>query len=111
MKAYYIEDCSDSDKGAVIGFGKTAREVKKNYIGREPFDDTSFVDLRVTRYSTFDGCEDLTRAQIALKEWREGWWFEQDFPSCEHSTDQEFLEKYYEYWPDEKKDSKKIQKA
>ncbi|MFT8837917.1 hypothetical protein [Liquorilactobacillus satsumensis] len=94
MKAYILSDVNNDDLGNLIGFGNTAKEVKKKYFQVEPFEDTPFIDFRVIRYPDFDDCENYTPEQMALKQWHEGWWFFQDVPDEATATDEEFLKAY-----------------
>ena len=98
MKAYLISDNSNGDLGEEVTFAKTAREAKANAKGFENFDNTEFIDLRVKRCPSFDGCENYTEEQIALKQWHDGWFFfdNDDVPDVDSSaTDEEFLKAYF----------------
>ena len=96
MKAYILEMKDDPDEGSEIVFANTAREAKNQAIGKDFYEMSGdWLSLRVRRYKSFDGMEKCTKAEIALKQWQDGWWFhESGYLSPDEWTDEQFLEWY-----------------
>lgn len=94
MKAYVLEMKDDSDAGCEIVFANTAKEAKKQAIGKDFYEMSGeWLELRVRRYKHFDGMEKLSNAELAKEQWREGWWFhESGYPDPDETTDEQFIE-------------------
>lgn len=95
MKAYYLSIKDEVDAGQQVVFGNTAKEAKRK-VG-EPLTDSleNYLDLRVHRARQYDDMENLSPAELACKQWRDGWiWFDMDFPDVDEATDEEFVEWY-----------------
>lgn len=94
MKAYHVSIRNDEDQGGGIVFAKTAQEARK-YYGTFDLDPESWLDVQAHRDKRYDGLEKLPPAELALKQWRDGWrWFFMDYPDVDEATDKEFLEWY-----------------
>lgn len=94
MKAYYIDIKDDPDQGANIVFSTTVREARK-YTGDLQYD--SWIDVQCRRYPQFDNMEKLTKRELALEQWKQGWWFDSDepmFDDYKENTDADFLAWY-----------------
>lgn len=94
MKAYYVDIRNDPDQGANIVFDTTAKNARK-FTGDLVYD--SWLDVQVRRYPQFDGMEKLTQRELALEQWKAGWWFDSDepyFDNYEENTDSDFLAWY-----------------
>lgn len=94
MKAYHVDIRNDEDQGGGIVFANTAQEARKQY-GRFDLDPESWLDVRAVRDKRYDGLENLPAAELALRQWRDGWrWFFLEYPDVEEATDEEFLAWY-----------------
>lgn len=94
IKAYSLSIADDPDQGQQIVFAETASEAKKKLDG-EQFVYDRWIDIQAHRSRAFDGMENLTKAELALEQWREGWiWFDRDTPDCDESTDEQFIAWY-----------------
>lgn len=97
MKAYRLSIKDDEDQGAEIVFANTAKEAKKLISGELVYD--WWIDIRVHRDKRYDGMENLSRAELALQQWRDGWrWFGVDYPDPDEATDAEFIGWYAKNW-------------
>lgn len=95
MKAYSLSIKDNDDAGNEIVFAENAKAAR-NKIGDLADSLEEWIDLRVHRAKEYDGMEHLTDAQLANKQWRNGWrWFEMDYPDPDEATDDEFF-KWYE---------------
>lgn len=96
MKAYILEMRDDPDAGCEIVFANTAKEAKRQAIGKDFYEMSGeWLELRVRRLKKFDGMERLSKAEIAKECWRDGWWFfESGYPDPDEATDQEFYDWY-----------------
>lgn len=97
MKAYCVSIKDDDDAGAEIVFATTAREARKKAWGS---DFTSFAESYIYvvahRDKRYDDLEKLSEAELACKQWRDGWqWFDRENPDTETASDAEFI-KWYE---------------
>jgi hypothetical protein len=97
MKAYTLYIDGNEDAGQEIVFANTAREAKKQIYGTDLGGELeNWTDLRVNRDKRYDGMESLTRAQLSLKLWRDGWrYFDLDYPNPDTASDEEFLKWHY----------------
>ena len=98
MKAYYLSVKDEDDAGQAVVFANTAREAKKQVFAHDDLVmalDGGWVNLRVNRAKSYDGMENLSEAELALHQWRNGWrWFDwHDMPDDE-ATDEEFIKRY-----------------
>lgn len=106
MKAYQLSIKDEDDYGSVVVFADTAKEAKKQY---HLSDDIScaaqedWTSLLVRREKRYDGMENLSNAELALHQWRDGWrWFDVDYPDPDTATDAEFLQWYKDIWGEKK---------
>lgn len=97
MKAYYLS-IKDDDEGAMaVVFANNAKEAKKKIYSSDVYDYWSgeWIYLRVNRAKRYDGMENLSEAELALKQWHDGWrWFDMDYPNVDEATDEEFYKWY-----------------
>lgn len=96
MKAYYIDIKDDPDQGGHIVWDTSVKNAKKR-VNESDLQYDSYIDVQCRRYKAFDGLEHLTKEQLALKQWQEGWWFDSDepmFDDYEENTDEDFLKWY-----------------
>lgn len=104
MKAYYLFIEGDDDAGGAITFANTAKEAKKRVYEHEHMADAlegGWIDLRARRSKSYDGMETLSKAELALQQWKDGWrWFEMSYPDADEATDQEFLDWYKDMFGD-----------
>lgn len=103
MKAYMLSMKSDPDVGCEIVFANTAREAKKQAIGKDFYEMTGdWLDLRVNRYRQFDDMENSSKREMSKQQWRDGWWFfEYGCPPVDESTDEDFYKWYDETFDNE----------
>lgn len=98
MKAYYLSIAGDDDAGGAIVFAETAKAAKKLVFNHESLADAlqgEWIYLRVHRDKQYDGMENLSAAELALRQWHSGWrWFDIHYPDPDEATDAEFLEWY-----------------
>lgn len=96
MKAYILGMRSDPDEGNEIVFADTVREAKKQAIGMDFYESSGdWLDLYANRYKKYDDLEHLTRKELALHQWRDGWWWhEPGYPDPDEGTDQDFYKWY-----------------
>jgi hypothetical protein len=98
MKAYKLSIRDDDDAGCAIVFATNGREAKKQVHAYEYLSDAlqgGWISLEVRRAAHYDGMEKLTKAQLALEQWHEGWrWFDMENPDPDEATDDEFLKWY-----------------
>jgi hypothetical protein len=98
VKAYYLSVKDDDDAGQAVVFANTAKEAKKQVFSHDLLVDAlegGWINLRVNRAKEYDGMENLSAAELALKQWRNGWrFFDVDYPDPDAATDKEFLEWY-----------------
>lgn len=97
MKAYCVSIKDDDDAGAEIVFASTAREARKKTWGRDFTSQAeSYIDVVAHRDKRYDDMEKLSAAELACKQWHDGWqWYDMDALSPEEWTDAEFI-KWYE---------------
>lgn len=96
MKAYYIDIKDDPDQGGHIVWDTTSRNARKR-VNEGDFGWYEWIDVRCRRYPQFDGMEGLSKRQLALEQWKQGWWFDSDEPTFddyEENTDADFLAWY-----------------
>lgn len=96
MKAYYLSIKDNDDAGMQVVFANTAKEAKRLVSGEVHDNLEEYIYLRVNRAKRYDGMENLSRAELALKQWQDGWqWFDlYDVPNPDENTDAEFLAWY-----------------
>lgn len=98
MKAYRLWIDGQEEAGTPIVFATTAKEAKKQVFDHEGLVDAlegGWIDLRVNRDKCYDGMDNLSPAEFAKHQWRDGWqWFDTDYPDPENATDEEFIEWY-----------------
>src|SRR3954469_2627602 len=98
MKAYYLSIAGDDDAGGAVVFAETAKAAKKQVFNHEALADAlqgEWIYLRVRRDKRYDGLEKLSAAELALRQWKDGWrWFDTDYPDPYEATDAEFLDWY-----------------
>jgi hypothetical protein len=103
MKAYYLDIAGDDDAGQAVVFAKTGREAKKQVWAHDNLVDSmenDWIRLRVLRAKRYDGMENLSPAQLALEQWKEGWcWFDIDYPDPDEASDEEFIGWYEGAFP------------
>jgi hypothetical protein len=101
MKAYYLST-TDPDHGAAIVFADKPSHAKNQIFGTDIWYDGEWTDIWVERATKFDDMENLGPAELALKQWRDGWrWFDMDYPDVDEATDEEFLTWYKSRFPEE----------
>lgn len=105
MKAYVLSLKNDDEGFSEIVFAETSKAAKK-MIYRTNLGDMveEWIDIRVHRDKRYDGMENLSDAELALKQWRDGWgWIDMDPPDADEATDEEFFE-WHKKWfgPSEK---------
>ena len=96
MKAYYIDIKDDPDQGGHIVWANSVKEAKPRVNESDLIYDR-YTDVQCKRYPAFDNLEHLTKRELALKQWQEGWWFDSDepmFDDYEENTDADFLAWY-----------------
>lgn len=95
-KAYYVSIVDEDEAGGEVIFAKTAQQAKAMAYGREfTANLESYIYLRARRDKRYDGLENLSGAELALLQWRDGWrWFDMDYPDPDEATDNEFLKWY-----------------
>lgn len=94
MKAYYLST-SDPDDGMAVVFADKPSQAKNQIYGTEIWYEGEWTDIRVRRARNYDGMENLSAAELALKQWHDRWqWFDLDYPDIDTATDQEFLDWY-----------------
>jgi hypothetical protein len=96
MKAYYIHIADDDDQGGHLVWDTTHKNAKKRVNESDLFYDR-YIDVRCKRYPEFDGMEGLSKRDLALEQWKQGWWFDSDEPTFddyEENTDADFLAWY-----------------
>jgi hypothetical protein len=92
VKAYYLSIRGDDDAGGAIVFADTPSQAKNQIYATDIWYDGTWTDIRVCRYKKYDGMERSSSAELALKQWHDGWrWFDMDYPDVDEATDQEFL--------------------
>lgn len=92
MKAYRVSIKDEDDAGAEIVFANTVSEAKKQ---TGDLDYDSWLDIRAVRDKRYDDMENLTPVELALKQWRDGWRFnDMEDPERTEATDAEFIEWY-----------------
>ena len=98
MKAYQLSIIDNDDAGAAIVFADTAKDARAQIYGTTLGDSVEkWIDIRVHRAKEYDGMENLSEAELALKQWHDGWrWYDLDHPEEGEATDKEFLEWYEE---------------
>lgn len=94
MKAYKVWDITDDDKGEWIIFAETANEARQKGMLTD-LDADRYLDVYAKREPDFDGMQNKPEYIIALKQWREGWSFNDiDEPDPDKDTDEDFLRWY-----------------
>lgn len=97
MKAYTLSIKDNDDAGQQVVFAETAKAAKRLVSGYVWDNLENYLDLRVNRSRDYDGMENLSPAELALKQWRNGWqWFDIDYPDPDEATDAEFMVWYQE---------------
>lgn len=92
MKAYCVSIKDDEDQGMLIVFAENRNQARQQ-TGDLMYDN--WIDIIAVRDKRYDGLEKLTDAQLALRQWRDGWrWYELDTPEPEETTDEQFTEWY-----------------
>lgn len=99
MKAYCLSVKDEDDAGQAIVFAETVRDAKKQVFGHDTLVDAlegGWTALRAHRAKEYDGMENLTDAQLANRQWRNGWiWFDEyDMPDSDEATDEMFYDWY-----------------
>lgn len=94
MKAYCIET-NDPDEGQAIVFAEKPSQAKGQIYGTGMYPPDSWTDIRARRAPGYDGMESASPAELALKQWKEGWqWFDLDYPDPDEDSDETFYEWY-----------------
>lgn len=94
MKAYYVSIRDDDDAGGGITFAHTAQEARGHYHAFD-LNPERWIDVQAHRSKHFDGMENLSKAELAKEQWRDGWWFHQSgSPDVDEATDEEFYTWY-----------------
>lgn len=99
MKAYCLSIKDDDDAGQAIVFADNVKDAKKQVYSHDMLVDAmeEWTWLRAHRAKQFDDMENLSKAELSLHQWHDGWrWFDMDFPDPDEATDEEFLEWYEE---------------
>lgn len=97
MKAYYLSIKDDDEGVTAVVFADTVKEAKKKVYSSSIVDYWSgeWIYLRANRAKEYDGMENLTPAQLAKEQWRNGWrWFDMAYPDLDTATDEEFIKWY-----------------
>jgi len=91
MKAYFLSIRDDDmQQGGFTVFADTVQEARKQ-VYKKGLDVENWIDVQAHRDKKFDGLENLTPAELANRQWREGWqWYDIEFPHEEDTTDEEF---------------------
>lgn len=102
MKAYYLSIRDDDDQGGQIVFADNATDAKKQ-IDSNQFVWDNWIDIQAHRWKRFDGKETLSKSELALFQWKDGWrWFDMDYPSPDEASDEEFQNWYLSEFGDDK---------
>lgn len=98
MKAYYVSIRDDDDQGGFTVFANTVQEARKKVPGDLVYE--RWIDVQAHRSKQFDGMENLSKAELAKEQWRDGWIWEYytNAPDCEEATDEEFYKWYESIW-------------
>lgn len=106
MKAYCLSIKDNDDAGALVVFADSAKDAKKQY---GISDDISiaaqedWTSLVVRREKRYDDMENLSNAELAMHQWRDGWrWFDVNFPDPDEATNEQFIEWYKNTFGDRK---------
>lgn len=96
IKAYHLSIKDDYDAGNAIVFAETPAAAKNQIYSTTLGDNVEdWIDIRVRRDKRYDGMENLSEADLALEQWKDGWrWFDEDYPDPDEATDAEFLTWY-----------------
>lgn len=96
MKAYFLSIKDDGlDQGGFIVFANTAQEARKQ-AGSKDLQYDRWIDIQAHRDKKYDNLENLPDAQLALRQWKDGWqWIDHDEPDTDVTSDEEFI-KWYE---------------
>lgn len=98
IKAYYLSIKDEDDAGGAIVFAQTAKDAKKQVWSYDTLVDAlegGWINLRANRSQEYDGMENLSKTELALHQWKNGWrWFDVDYPDVETATDADFYEWY-----------------
>lgn len=94
MKAYYLET-NDADDGMAVVFADTPSQAKNQIHGTDIWYEGDWTELRVRRAKKYDGMENCSQAELALKQWHDGWeWFDRDNQDPDNDSDETFLKWY-----------------
>lgn len=96
MKAYFlsIKD-DDMDQGGFIVFANTVQEARKQADSKD-LQYERWIDIQAHRDKKYDGMENLSDAELALVQWKDGWrWVDHEEPDADEVTDEDFI-KWYE---------------
>lgn len=92
MKAWSVSIKDDEDQGMLIVFADNRGEARKQ-TGDLQYE--SWIDIIAVRDKRYDDLEKLSEAELALRQWRDGWrWYEEATPEPGETTDAEFFEWY-----------------
>jgi hypothetical protein len=98
MKAYHLSVKDEDDAGGAIVFANTVKEAKKQVFRHEMLAEAlagGWLALRANRTRKYDGMENLSEAELAKEQWRDGWkFFDMDYPDPDEATDAEFIAWY-----------------
>lgn len=97
LKAYALSVKDEEDAGEMIVFANTANEARKQAYGTDLSDaaDGEWIRIQAHRDKRYDGMENLSNAELAMHQWRDGWrWFDVNYPDPDEATDDEFLKWY-----------------
>ena len=96
MKAYYLWIEDNEDMGGHIVWDTTWRNARRRINESDLYYD-SWIYVKCKRYPEFDDKENLNKRELALEQWKNGWWFDSDEPTFddyEENTDADFLAWY-----------------
>lgn len=96
MKAYSLSVKDEDDAGQVIVFANTRQEARK-LIYSTDLDCVvdGWISAQARRAKEYDGMENLSPAELAKEQWRNGWtFFDMYYPEPSETTDEEFMDWY-----------------
>lgn len=89
MKAYYLSIRNDEDQGGELVFANTVQEARKQINTTDIMYD-SWIDVQAHRWKSFDDYEHLPNVELNLLKWKDGWWWDANYPDPDEATDDEF---------------------
>lgn len=94
MKAWYLSVKDDDDQGRFIVFAESRNGARNKADSNDLMYDR-WIDIQAHRAPKYDGLENLTKRELDLVLWRDGWeWLEFRCPEPSETTDEIFYEWY-----------------